>query len=238
MRIAELGGLAPRASSFSTNSSWMLSCTSRREPAMQVWPVAAKMPEIAPLTASSMIASSNTMLGDLPPSSSDTCLNACAASCGDARAGRRAAGEGDLGDLRMRRPAARRRRAPIAGDDVDDARRERRPPRSPARMNSSSEAEVNSDGLITTVQPAASAGASFQAISSSGEFHGVIARRTRRAARAACRRSGRACRAGSPRPRSCRRGRRSSSTTAACSCSCACISAISLPLSRTSISAR
>ena len=41
-------------------------------------------------------------------------------------------------------------------------------------MNSSSEAEVNSDGLMTTVQPAASAGASFQAVSISGEFHGVM----------------------------------------------------------------
>ena len=33
-------------------------------------------------------------------------------------------------------------------------------------------------GLITIVQPAASAGASFQVISSSGEFHGVIAATT------------------------------------------------------------
>ena len=41
-------------------------------------------------------------------------------------------------------------------------------------MNSSSEAEVNSDGLMTTVQPAASAGASFQPTSISGEFHGVM----------------------------------------------------------------
>ena len=60
------------ATSFSTNSSWIDSCTSRREPAMQVWPVAAKMPEITPFTASSMPQSSNTMLGDLPPSSSVT----------------------------------------------------------------------------------------------------------------------------------------------------------------------
>src|SRR5262249_62133920 len=41
-------------------------------------------------------------------------------------------------------------------------------------MNSSVEAEVNSDGLITAVLPAASAAGSFQASSSSGEFHGVI----------------------------------------------------------------
>jgi len=36
---------------------------------MHVWPVAAKMPEIAPLTASSSPASSKTMFGLLPPSS-------------------------------------------------------------------------------------------------------------------------------------------------------------------------
>src|SRR3954469_20275921 len=40
--------------------------------------------------------------------------------------------------------------------------------------NSSIEADVNSDGLITTVQPAASAGASFQLVSVSGEFQGVM----------------------------------------------------------------
>ena len=41
-------------------------------------------------------------------------------------------------------------------------------------MNSSAEAEVYSDGLTTTVLPAASAGASFHASSSNGEFHGMI----------------------------------------------------------------
>ncbi len=33
---------------------------------------------------------------------------------------------------------------------------------------------MNSDGLITAVHPAASAGASFQLVSVSGEFHGVM----------------------------------------------------------------
>src|SRR5687768_5810645 len=40
--------------------------------------------------------------------------------------------------------------------------------------NSSIDADVNSDGLTTAVQPAASAGASFQLVSVSGEFHGVM----------------------------------------------------------------
>src|SRR5829696_1798460 len=35
-------------------------------------------------------------------------------------------------------------------------------------------ADVYSDGLTTAVQPAASAGASFQLVSVSGEFHGVM----------------------------------------------------------------
>ncbi len=45
-------------------------------------------------------------------------------------------------------------------------------------MNSSTEAEVYSEGLSTTVFPAASAGASFHAVNSKGEFHGVIAATT------------------------------------------------------------
>ena len=42
------------------------------------------------------------------------------------------------------------------------------------RESSSIEADVNSEGLTTAVQPAASAGASFQLVSVNGEFHGVM----------------------------------------------------------------
>ena len=62
------------ASRRSVNSSMTVLWISAREPAMQVWPVAAKMPETTPLTASSSTASSNTMLADLPPSSRVTGL--------------------------------------------------------------------------------------------------------------------------------------------------------------------
>ena len=41
-------------------------------------------------------------------------------------------------------------------------------------MNSNVEAEVNSEGLITAVFPAANAGASFQDRRSKGEFQAVI----------------------------------------------------------------
>ena len=44
--------------------------------------------------------------------------------------------------------------------------------------NSSVEAEANSDGFTTTVQPAAIAGAHFQAMNSSGEFQAVSAATT------------------------------------------------------------
>jgi len=52
----------------------------------------------------------------------------------------------------------------------------------PACSNRAAKASVDagecSEGLTTIVQPAASAGATFQVISSSGEFHGVIAATT------------------------------------------------------------
>ena len=52
----------------------MPSCTSRRLAHTQVWPVLRYLLAIAPCTAASRSASSNTMKGALPPSSSDTFL--------------------------------------------------------------------------------------------------------------------------------------------------------------------
>ena len=74
-RVAELARTRRKAHDLlDDTSSWTERWTSRREPAMQVWPVAAKMPEIAPFTAASRSASAKTMFGDLPPSSSVTRL--------------------------------------------------------------------------------------------------------------------------------------------------------------------
>ena len=61
---------------------------------------------------------------------------------------------------------------PEPGDDVDHALREAGLGEQLA--SSIIDAEVNSDGLTTAVQPAASAGASFQLVSVSGEFQGVM----------------------------------------------------------------
>ena len=57
-------------------------------------------------------------------------------------------------------------------DDVDDSFGN--PASAKSGANSSIEADVNSDGLMTAVHPAASAGASFQLVSVRGEFHGVM----------------------------------------------------------------
>ena len=66
--------------SMATKRSWIERCTSSREPAWQLCPEAAKMPETTPFTACSRSASAKTMLGDLPPSSSVTVLKCLAAS--------------------------------------------------------------------------------------------------------------------------------------------------------------
>ena len=58
-----------RRLSFSNSSSWMFSCTRRRDPAQQTCPWLKKMPLTMPSTVSSIGASSKTILAPLPPSS-------------------------------------------------------------------------------------------------------------------------------------------------------------------------
>src|SRR5271165_1395209 len=60
----------------------------------------------------------------------------------------------------------------VPGDDVDDACGN--PAFSISSPSRRAERGVCSAGLSTTVQPAASAGPSFQAAISSGKFHGII----------------------------------------------------------------
>ncbi|MNF40166.1 hypothetical protein D3C84_211640 [compost metagenome] len=54
------------------NGSYSARATNNREPAMQASPEELKMPYNTPATAWSRSASSRMMVGDLPPSSSDT----------------------------------------------------------------------------------------------------------------------------------------------------------------------
>ena len=117
--------VSPSATSLSTNSSWIERWISAREPAMQVWPVAAKMPDTTPLTALSRSASLNTILADLPPSSSVTGLMDLRRELVDALSGAVAAGEGDLRHMRMGDQALADLGAE-PGHDVDHARRKAR----------------------------------------------------------------------------------------------------------------
>ena len=74
----------------------------------------------------------------------------------------------------LSRPGASQVRAgrAVAGDDVDDARRQLGLRQMSAKISAVS--GVVSAGLSTTVLPHASAGAIFQASISSGKFHGMI----------------------------------------------------------------
>ena len=120
---------------------------------------------------------------DLPPSSSVTRARWLVGALGDVDAGLGRAGERDLVDARVAHERAPDRR-PVAGDDVEHAVRDARLGARAWRARARSPA-CGRDGLTTIVQPAASAGASFQVSSSSGEFHGHDRRRPRRPARAA-----------------------------------------------------
>ncbi|MCY1176048.1 hypothetical protein D9M73_163090 [compost metagenome] len=144
----------------------------RRLAQTQVWPLLRYLEMIAPSTALSRSASSNTMNGALPPSSRETFLMSLAHSAISWR--------------------------PISVEPVKDSLRTRElpvssPPTSPAlpvttlstpagmpaRWASSTRARaeygVCEAGLRTMVQPAARAGPALRVIIAAGKFHGVIA---------------------------------------------------------------
>ena len=157
------------------NASYTPACTSRRLAQTQVWPVLRYLLAMAPATAASRSASSKTMKGALPPSSSDTFFIVpahWAISC-----------------------------LPISVEPVKDSLRTRASPVStppmaraepvttlntpfgmPARSASSASARAVNGvwlaGLHTTVQPAASAGATLRVIIAAGKFQGVMAATT------------------------------------------------------------
>ena len=145
------------------------SCTSSREPAQQTCPWLKKMPLITPSTAWSSGASSNTMFAALPPSSSVRRLPLPAVdrwiilptsvepvnAILSTPASTSAAPVSPAPVMTFTTPAG------ISASCITWA-------------SSSAVSGVVSAGLSTTVFPAASAGASFQAAISSGKFHGMI----------------------------------------------------------------
>ena len=138
---------------------------------MQVCPLAAKMPEIAPDKASSIRASSKTMLADLPPSSKVTCLKSAAA----ATLTRRPPDSPPVKATLRTKGCVTKASPTSAPKPVTTLINPAGNPAWVAKAaNSSVEAEVYSEGLITTALPAAKAGATFHASNSNGEFQGVM----------------------------------------------------------------
>lgn len=85
-----------------TKVSLMSLCTYARELAMHAWPELVTMPWVHHRTAFSMLASGNTMLGLLPPSSRVTRFSAGGGHLGDLFARPHTAGERDLADSHVR----------------------------------------------------------------------------------------------------------------------------------------
>jgi hypothetical protein len=159
-----------RALTLAMKRGYTDSCTSRREPAQQTWPWLNQIESTRPSTAASRSASSKTMNGDLPPSSSDSFLPVPAVAL---RMMRPTSVEPVKASLSM--PGWLTMASPTRPSPVTMLTT---PAGTPAcwqiSANSSAVSEVNSAGLKTMVLPAARAGAIFHASISSGKFHGTI----------------------------------------------------------------
>ena len=161
-----------RSATRLANSSATDSCTMKRFAAVQAWPMLRNFASIAPSTALSRSASSKTTNGALPPSSIEVRRMPCAACC-----------------MRLRptsvepvNESLRRRGSAMIGpetfDEVDVGMTFTtpfgRPTSSSSCANASVVSGVRAGGLMTTVQPAASAGAILRVAIASGKFHGVM----------------------------------------------------------------
>src|SRR5215510_9090390 len=136
----------------------------------QVWPVLRYFDAIAPSTAASRSASSNTMNGALPPSSSDSFFTVpahCAISSLPVSV--------DPVNDNLRTVGLEVSSAPISG--ADPVMTLNTPFGTPARSASSARASAENGvcdaGFKTTVQPDAIAGPALRVIIASGKFQGV-----------------------------------------------------------------
>jgi hypothetical protein len=139
----------------------------------QVWPVLRYLEAIAPSTAASRSASSKTMKGALPPSSSETFFTVARALRIRMLADLGRAGEGELAHDRVRRHLAADR-AGLAGDDVEA----RRPECRRARASSASASAESGVWLGRLDHHGAAGGqrrAGLAGDHRAGKFHGVIA---------------------------------------------------------------
>src|SRR5688572_24985183 len=141
----------------------------------QVWPVLRNFDAMAPSTAASISASSNTMKGALPPSSSETfftVLAHCAISCLPTSV--------EPVKVNLRTSGFVVSSCPIGPADpvTHDSTPFGMPARSASSHSASAEYGVIEAGLITIVQPAASAGPALRVIIALGKFQGVTAAQT------------------------------------------------------------
>ena len=170
-----IGSAATAAENRSTNASWIPSCTSRRLAHTQVCPVLRNFEAIAPSTASSRSASSNTISGALPPSSSDTFLIVpahFAISCLPTSVEPVKVSLRMIGFVASSSPTTEA----LPGSTLKTPGG--RPARSPSSASASAESGVALAGFSTIVQPAARAGPALRGIIAIGKFQGVIAAQT------------------------------------------------------------
>src|SRR3982751_2135771 len=141
----------------------------------QVWPALRYLDAIAPLTAISISASSNTMKGALPPSSIDVFLTVPAhcsisnlpISVEPVKVSLRTMGFEVISPPISLAPPVTQEKTPFGT-----------PARSANSHNASAEYGVAVAGFSTIVQPAGKAGPHFRVIIAAGKFHGVIAAQT------------------------------------------------------------
>ena len=164
-----------RSISRSTNLSCTVAATMTRVPDSHAWPWFIRQPNSVPSAARSRSASSRTMFGPLPPSSSVSRLTLPAAI---RMISRPTAVEPVKAIFRTSGWLASR--APTTWPSPGTTfRTPGGSPHSCAILaNSSSVSGVCSSGLTTMVLPAASAGPIFHMASSSGKFHGTMAAHT------------------------------------------------------------
>ena len=160
------------STSAATNSSWTRSCTNTLLVQMQVWPAFLCEDMTTSLAARRTSASSKTMYGALPPSSSEMCFIVSAEA-----AYRSFPTRVDPVNEILRTVLDAVIALPIASASPDTTFRTPlgMPARSPRCARASAVSGVSSLGFKTTVHPAARAGATLRVGIENGKFHGLMA---------------------------------------------------------------
>src|SRR6202047_3393316 len=138
----------------------------------QVWPAFLYFEAMAPLTAASISASSKTMNGALPPSSSESFLTVPAHCC---ISNLPTSVEPVKVNLRTIGFEVSSPPTSLEGPVTQEKTPFGTPARSANSHKASAENGVAVAGFSTIVQPAASAGPDLRVIIAAGKFHGVIA---------------------------------------------------------------